>query len=72
MDPPPEYLQHRIELFDKWKKEADEEIASKTNSTPILFTHYLHLYKQRSLVNPLLSPCPMVQPRKVSLGKPLL
>lgn len=29
MNPPPEYLQHRIDLFEKLKKEADEEIASK-------------------------------------------
>ncbi|ORE09732.1 threonyl-tRNA synthetase [Rhizopus microsporus var. microsporus] len=37
MNPPPEYLQHRIELFDKWKKEADEEIAKKPRE-PITIT----------------------------------
>ncbi|CEI97578.1 Putative Threonyl-trna synthetase [Rhizopus microsporus] len=37
MNPPPEYLQHRIGLFDKWKKEADEEIAKKPRE-PITIT----------------------------------
>lgn len=27
MNPPPEYLQHRIDMFDKLKAAADAEIA---------------------------------------------
>ncbi|KAG1147112.1 hypothetical protein G6F37_002875 [Rhizopus arrhizus] len=37
MNPPPEYLQHRIDLFEKLKKEADEEIAKKPRE-PITIT----------------------------------
>lgn len=28
MTPPPEYLQHRVDMFDKIKAEYDAEIAS--------------------------------------------
>ncbi|CAH1756924.1 12642_t:CDS:10 [Entrophospora sp. SA101] len=37
IDPPPEYLQHRIKLFEEWKKEYDEEIKKKPR-VPITIT----------------------------------